>query len=92
MANKNLFHWRDVKSILKIHLVQLPPIPSCIFFKHYSLGNSKYFSYRGIRNKQLFVEIFFNTILQHGYQDFLILKHTGAQYKLKCNEEWLYAP
>lgn len=69
MANKKIFHWRDVKSILKAHLVELPPILSCKFFKHYSLGvaNSKYFSYRSIRNTQLLVEIFFNMILQHGY-------------------------
>lgn len=87
MANKKIFHWRDVKSILKAHLVELPPILSCMFFKHYSLGDSKHFSYRSIRNTQLLVEIFFNMILQHVYQDFLILKHTRAQCKLKCNEE-----
>lgn len=92
MANQKFFHWRNLKSILKTRLVELPPIPSCIFFKHYSLGDSKYFSYRGIRNTHLLVEIFFNMNLRHGYQNFLILKHTRAQYKLKCNKEQLYAP
>lgn len=86
MANQERFHWRDLNGILKTYLAELSPIPSSIFFKRYSLGGSKYFSYRGIRNIQLLLEIFWNMNLQHGYQDFLFLKYTRAQYKLQFNK------